>query len=94
MQGHCEKHHPFQIAVWQSSSSYCSASASLPRRGRLRLRPPGPRIDLTVQLSREGQLYPVTYAEFYLAAADPIELLKAAGLRLNRDLSDGEHEGG
>jgi hypothetical protein len=55
--------------------------------------PSGPRIDLTVQLSREGKLYPVTYAEFYLLAADPIELLKAAGLRLNRDLSDGEDEG-
>ena len=55
--------------------------------------PAGPRIDLTVGLSREGQLYPVTYAEFYLVAADPKELLKAAGLRLNRDLSDGEDEG-
>jgi hypothetical protein len=55
--------------------------------------PAGPRIDLTVQLSHEGQLHPVTYAEFYLLAADPIELLKAAGLRLNRDLSDGEDEG-
>ena len=55
--------------------------------------PSGPRIDLTVSLSREGQLYPVTYAEFYLLAADPKELLKAAGLRLNRDLSDGEDEG-
>jgi hypothetical protein len=55
--------------------------------------PAGPRIDLTVGLSREGQLYPVAYAEFYLVAADPKELLKAAGLRLNRDLSDGEDEG-
>lgn len=55
--------------------------------------PAGPRIDLTVHLSREGQLYAVTYAEFYLLSADPIELLKAAGLRLNRDLSDGEDEG-
>jgi hypothetical protein len=55
--------------------------------------PAGPRIDLTVRLSREGKLDAVTYAEFYLVAADPKELLKAAGLRLNRDLSDGEDEG-
>jgi hypothetical protein len=55
--------------------------------------PAGPRIDLTVRLSREGQLHPAAYAEFYLLAADPKELLKAAGLRLNRDLSDGEDEG-
>ena len=55
--------------------------------------PAGPRIDLAVSVSREGQLYPVAYAEFYLLAADPKELLKAAGLRLNRDLSDGEDEG-
>ena len=55
--------------------------------------PNGPRIDLTVSLSREGQLHPAAYAWFYLLAADPKELLKAAGLRLNRDLSDGEDEG-
>jgi hypothetical protein len=55
--------------------------------------PAGPRIDLTVRLPREGKLHPAAYAEFYLLAADPKELLKAAGLRLNRDLSDGEDEG-
>lgn len=55
--------------------------------------PAGPRIDLTVRLSREGKLDAVAYAEFYLVAADPKELLKAADLRLNRDLSDGEDEG-
>ena len=55
--------------------------------------PSGPRIDLTVRVSREGQFYPVAYADFYLLGADPKELLKAAGLRLNRDLSDGEDEG-
>ena len=55
--------------------------------------PAGPRIDLTVRLSLEGTLDAVTYAEFYLVAADPKELLKAAGLRLNRDLSEGEDEG-
>jgi hypothetical protein len=55
--------------------------------------PSGPRIDLTVRLSREGKLDAVTYAEFYLVAADPKELLKAADLRLNRDLSEGEDEG-
>ena len=46
--------------------------------------PAGPRIDLAVSVSREGQLYPVAYAEFYLLAADPKELLKAAGLRPDR----------
>jgi len=55
--------------------------------------PSGPRIDMTVSVSREGKLYPVAYAEFYLLTADPKELLKAAELRLNRDLSDGEDEG-
>ena len=55
--------------------------------------PSGPRIDLRVSLSREGQLHPAAYAYFYLLAVDPKELLKAAGLRLNRDLSDGEDEG-
>lgn len=55
--------------------------------------PAGPRIDLTVSVSREGQPHPAAYADFYLLAADPKELLKAAGLRLNRDLSDGEDEG-
>jgi hypothetical protein len=34
--------------------------------------PAGPRIDLTVGVSREGQLYPFAYAEFYLVAADPM----------------------
>ena len=55
--------------------------------------PSGPRIELTVSLSSEGQLDAVAYSEFYLLAADPKELLKAAGLRLNRDLSEGEDEG-
>ena len=51
--------------------------------------PTGPRLEVTARVSAEGR----NYADVYLLAADPKELLKAAGLRLNRDLSDGEDEG-
>ena len=44
----------------------------------------GPRIALTVRLSREGQLYPITYADFYLVIFRC--LIEAARLRTARRL--------
>jgi hypothetical protein len=53
----------------------------------------GPGLDLTVRVSREGKLYAVTGADFYLLDGDPRKLLKDAGVKLTRYLSYGEDEG-
>ena len=57
-------------------------------------RPAEFRLDLTVDLSMDGKLYPVTGSNFYLMDSDPQELLKDAGVELaTRLLSYGEDEG-